>query len=828
MNGPVYLPKVSFSAGELAPAMYSRFDMTQYDVGLRTLHNFIVHPHGGASNRPGTEIIAEVKDSSKAVRLIPFERDIDTAYVLELGDGYARFYNDDGQLVHTTASTSAWVTSTAYALGAFVYVGTTVYRCILGHTSGSTSQPGVGASWTTYWVADDTFEVVMPYTEAQIWDVGYAQSADVLFMAHQDVPLKTLSHSSPLSWAVASYAWEFGPFEDENTGSGTLTLSAYMGSTGAKGDTVTVTASPGVFSPGDVGRWIRIRYIRPASDLKSGEINMDPSKTEGPWSVDGNFEARFWFDSTGGDSIELQYSVDGGSTWSTYKVINEIGSWTTYTGELRAEDFNDVTPKLRMYCPADSDPTNPQKMTLSQLQEERYGYLQIKTYISSTSVGAECMNAIPYLGKATKLWALGAFGTVPGHPKRVGFYKDRLALAATEASPNKVWFSKTGDYPNFGTSLPLVDDDGITVPVLARRGNAITSITPGKFLLTLTGGGTWGIAPGASSDTFKHDSVRVETQEGWGASDIQPVVIGDSVIYLQQFQSRVRDMGYTLEKDGYKGNDLSILSQHLFSGYTIVDWAYQEEPWSILWCVRSDGQLLGLTYMKEHNVFAWHRHDTDGIVESVATIPNVDLGQNDLWLVVRRTINGVSKRFIERLHQRVCTNLEDAWFVDCGAEYQGASTTTITGLTHLVGETVSGLADGFPFSGKVVNPSGEITLDTAASHVIAGLPYTCEFETLDLHTDLRSGSTVGRKKSVGNLFLRLLDTAGGEIGPDSTHTTPILYPASVGLVPPSSFSGDTDTLMPSTWETAGRIYVRQDEPLPITIAAMIPNIAFGG
>lgn len=827
MNGPVYLPKVSFSAGELAPAMYSRFDMTQYDVGLRRLRNFIVHPHGGVSNRPGTEVIAEVKDSSKAVRLIPFERDVNTAYILELGDLYARFYNGAGQLVHTTATTSAWTTSTAYALGAFVYVGTTVYRCILGHTSGSTSQPGVGASWTTYWVADDTFEVVMPYSESQIWDVGYAQSADVLFMAHPDVLLKTLSHNGALDWEVESYPWEFGPFLDENTESAALTLSAYLGSTGAKGQTVTVTASSSLFTSADVGRWIRVRYIRPASDLKSGGINMDPTPPDnvtGPWSVDGNFEARFWFDSTGGDSLELQYSIDGGTTWSAYKIINEIGAWTIYTGELRAEDFNDVTPQLRVYCPAASNPNNPQKMTLSLLQEERYGYLKINAYTSGTSVRAECMNAVPYLSKATKLWALGAFGTNPGHPRRVGFYKDRLALATTETSPNKVWFSKTGDYPNFGTSLPLVDDDAITVPVLSRKANTVNSIVAGKFLLALTGGGTWGIAPGSSSDTFKHDAMRVETQEGWGSAPVQPVIIGDSIVYLQQFQSRVRDMGYTIEKDGYKGNDLSILSQHLFDGYTIVDWAYQEEPWSVLWCVRSDGMLLGLTYMRDHNVFAWHWHDTDGVVESVATIPNPTTGQNDLWMVVKRTINGADKRFVERLHTRAFDDLEDAWFVDCAAEWTGTATVTIPGLTHLVGKSVSGLADGVVFENKTVNASGEITLDTAAAHVIVGLPYTCEFETLDLHTDLRSGSTVGRKKSVSNFFIRLLETAGGEIGPDSAHTTPILYPDGTT----GAYTGDTDTLSPSTWETAGRLYVRQDQPLPMTIAALIPTISFGG
>lgn len=823
---PLHGIQPSFAKGELAPALWSRIDLQAYAVGCRTLSNMLVHPHGGASNRPGTEYIASTKDSSKASRLIPFEYSTTQAYVLELGDYYLRVFKDGAQVVHTASTTSAWSGSTvSYALGAFVKNGTpdVIYRCISAHTSGASTQPGVGVDWATKWVADDSYEIITPWPVASIWDVKYCQSADTMYLTCPGYAPQTLTRSAHTTWTIAPYVFEDGPFMDENTGTTTMTLSSYGGSTGLKGQTVTVTASASTFAAGDVGRWIKIRYVKEGVNIANASPTWSGGETAGPWNVDGKFEFRITFGSSGGDEVLLEYSTDGGTAYNTYKVIQEISGWNTYTGELRSEDYNNVTPKLRISVPATSDPAEDIRYTLEQLREETYGYLKITTYTSATSVRATVMKNTTFLGTATAFWSLGSWGAVPGYPETVMFYQDRLCFANSASERNRVWMSKTGDYTNFGQEVELQDDDAVTISLPARSVNAIKNLIPMKEMLGLTSGGIWSIAPGSNSDALTPTSVKVLTETTFRAGRLTPVTIGNVGFYAQHYGNRVYSLAYSDAVYGYDGSDMSVMSQHLFDGYSLVDWGYQQEPWSVVWGARSDGTLLGFTFLKEHEVSAWHRHPLggSGVVESVCVIPGTS--SDEVWMIVNRTVNSATVRYVERLHTRDTDALEDAWFVDCALEYDSTATKTISGLGHLEGCSVVGVADGTAFAAKTVT-SGAITFTANVEHVIVGLPYNADLETLNIEFDTNNGTAQGRKKRIGEVVLRLEDSKGGYIGPDTSHLKAIPYPSGATF----PYTGDVRIYLESTFDEGGRVLIRQSEPYPLTILGVMPVVMPGG
>lgn len=760
----------SFTRGELSPSMYARVDTAHYGVGCKTMENFFVHPQGGASNIAGTKYIATAKSSTGAVRLIPFEYSTTTSYVLEFSDKKMRVIKD----------------------GALVMDG------------------------------ESPYELTTTYAEDDLFDIKYTQSADVMFITCAGYPPREIARLADNSWTITDFAFKNGPFLNENVDATTLTLSAYESSTGLYGETVTVTSSASLFAAGDVGRWIKIRYIAEAEVITASNEDPPPGGwTKGPWSVNGKFELKYRYNESSGDDMELQYSVDGGTTWSTYEVLFNTTTYITVTGELRREDYNNVTPQIRFYTPTD-------KMRfywkIRQLREDAVGYLQITTFTSATSVRAKVMKDIPFLGVATAMWSLGAWGAVPGYPETVMFYQDRLAFANTATNRLRIDLSKTGDYNNFDVSIEVQDDDAITVPLPARSVNAINSIIPMREMLCFTSGGVWSVSAGSSSDAITPSSIKTAHETSFRAGKIDPVVIGNVVFYLQRFSNKVQSLAFSDTVYGYDGIDMSVMSEHLFDGHSIVDWDYQQDPHSIIWSVRDDGVVLGFSFLKEHQVQAWYRRPLadGGIAESICVIPGTL--DDEVYLVVKRTVNGSVVKYIERLEVRECSDLEDAWFVDCGALFEAeVATTTVTGLGHLVGKSVSGVADGVAFSGKTVSAEGTITLATAANKVIAGLPYNANLETLNIEFQTNTGTAQARKKRVGEVVLRMKDSKGGYVGPDSSHLMPLKYPANATY----PYTGDVRVTMNSAFNEEGRIYVRQTEPYPITILGVLPVVSTG-
>jgi len=340
--------------------------------------------------------------------------------------------------------------------------------------------------------------------------------------------------------------------------------------------------------------------------------------------------------------------------------------------------------------------------------------------------------AVPATGGSTDVFALSAWGTRFGYPAEVEFYAGRLVFASTNDQPQTVWMSKVGNYVDFGKTIPSVDDDAITATINARQVNRIKELVPLAELLLLTTGGEFKTT-GGQDDVLTPTTVGFKPQSYHGAAELNALVIGASALFVQNRGYVVRDIDYSFEADGYTGNDLTVFASHLTEGKPIVDWDYQQIPYSIVWAVRQDGVLLALTYMKDQSVVAWTPMDIDGFVESLTVIP--EGGEDSVYMVVRRTVGGEQRRYIERLSSRLITDVREGKFLDAHLTYDGrnktATTMTATGTNWSVGQAITLTASAATFAagdlddvivlgyGAGVNARLRITEFTSSTQVLA-------------------------------------------------------------------------------------------------------------
>lgn len=431
------------------------------------------------------------------------------------------------------------------------------------------------------------------------------------------------------------------------------------------------------------------------------------------------------------------------------------------------------------------------------------------------------------------------FTTTNNYPARAAYYQQRRFFAHTNLVPDGVFGSRVGFASNFNISSPLQDDDAITFRIAGNQHNPVRHLVGLKTLIVLTDGGEWTI--GQSKTPLTPNNIPADQELYVGSHDVTPVVVGNAILYVQARGEIVRDVKFDLQVEGLAGRDLTIFAAHLFDGYTIDRLDYAVTPHSIVWAVRSDGTLLGLTYLREEEVWGWHRHTTgaSGLFEDVCVVP--EAGEDAVYVLVRRTIGGVFKRYIERLERREIQNFNaDSFFVDSGLTYSGTPVTAIGGLTHLVGQVVAVVADGIViFDGDptatnvaefTVPVSGILphVLTTAASIIHSGLPIRfAEIETLDL--DVQGSSVRDAKKRVGSVGLLVDESVRTfKVGPSSTRlTTHKLDPAEAGAER-TAFTGLEEINIESDWGKYGRVFIRHTDPLPLTILGVLPNVELGG
>ena len=845
----------SFTGGEWSPSLYARVDLQKYPTALRLCENFIIHPHGGVSNRAGTEFIIEVKDSTNTVRLIPFEFSVEQAYVLEFGDQYIRVIKDGGQIDEPAGSGTDIVEAATYKWTASGS-GTNEYYCeALAGGDPSISEPkgvyeDVGGADTDmptgilgslaagewnygdndslgystvyvrlsdnvdpdtkadgYLEASYPVEIVSPYLHGDLAQLKYTQSADVLYITHPDYAPRKLSRTSHYAWTLTTISFAAGVATPTNFASGTGGTNTYK-----------LTAVD-------------------ADGLESG-----PTAAV-----------------TGSDTTTLSWTTQSVAKFNVYKAeADGIYGWIkSVDGSKTSWTASDIDPDYTKGIPIVKDP----------------------------------------------------FDALSDYPGVATFFEQRLLYARTDNKPQTLWGSVTGDFENQNISDPLRDDDAYNFTINALQVNEIVWMVPlNNELIIGTTGAEWKLSSGSQSDAVTPTNVKMSMQSRWGSHNALPQLIGNSIIFVGKGGSIIRDLQYNLEQDGYTGNNLTILASHLLKDRSISEWAYQQVPDPLVWCVRDDGKMLTLTYAKEHDVWGWARHTTDGNFKSVCSVPNAS-GKDEVYVVVERTIGGTAKKYIEYFKDRLTDDdIEQAWFVDSGLRLNAPITitgatqadpvvitatahgfsdgdlvdirdvagmtelngnrytvanadtntfelqtwsptpvdvdgsaftaytsggtvreavTTVSGLSHLEGETVSILADGSVLPQQTVS-SGAITLPSAASIVTIGLPFTSNLETMEIELAVEAGTLQDKKRQIKSVTVRFEKARAFWAGPSSDRLVELQfrqyenYDSAIDL-----YTGDREMFVHSGEVDQGRVYIRNVDPVPLTVLALMPKVEYG-
>ena len=827
MPNPLILP--SFAAGELSSALHGRVDLAKYQVGLATCLNWFIHPFGGASTRAGTEFIGEAVDPAVRSRLIPFQFNTAETYVLEFAHQKMRVIRDGGYVLENAidisgiarANPGIVTTAAPHGLsnGDHVWIDGAQGMAEINRrrftvavaTATTFELAGVDTSGWAAWSSGGTmarfYTLATPYASADLPLLKFVQSADTMTLTHPGYAPRNLTRTGHAAWALNVIA--FVP---------------------------TTTAPTGLASTNPGGAQ---SYVMTAVNDESGEESLASAAVG---AVDAS--SGVVFTPVAGCTYYNVYKYKNG----IYGFIGRVKSGSTFTDTNIAPDTSDTPPIQR----------NP----------------------------------------------FAATGDWPGCST---WHDGRQWFARTDKGPQTLWASQSANFKNMSVSEPTRDSDAVTRTIASREVNEIRFLLSLNALLVFTSGGEWKCWAGSQSDVITPANTALKPQGYTGIAHVPPIVSGNSALFVTPSGRKVRDIAYDVGADSWQGRDVGILAGHLFEGAQVEEWAHARDPDSIVWCVRSDGVLLGFTYLKEHDVYAWSRHVTDGAVESVCAIQ--ERNETALYLSLRRTIKGQTVRYVERMVSRLFADVYAAWCVDSGRRYDGwnadpARTLTISGATYAAGDTVALSAVGHtPFSvaslgqkvilragqnqatvtvtafsdathvsatldmaapvgiraaalsdwamarstlsglwhlegqsvailadGSVQPPAtvvnGVVTIPRASGRILAGLPYVCDLETLDIESG--PPTLQGRAKRVQEVLMRVKATRGLAVGPDADHLTEVKERAAENYGMPTRLAtGDERLLIDPSWNSNGRVFVRQAWPLPATIVAVVPRLEAG-
>jgi hypothetical protein len=655
----------SLTRGEVSPGLFARVDTAAYQSAVRTAINFIVRPTGGMSNRAGTQFIyesASIGDYSAV--LIPFEPSADSSgYLLEF------------------------------------YAGTV-----------KISLEGA-----------DVATVATPYSGSDVTVLRYCQSVDVLTIFHPEHPINELSRIGPTTFALAPITIDDGPFLDENVDDSILVYAS--GNAG----TVTLTATAPIFNADQVGGLFRLdeqdlsrivpweaaavlanentevfgmlrrsdgkvyRVVTPGSTPTAKDWflgNTPPTHTKG---VRADGQKRGTSGNNVGADFEYVHSGYGvvrivgytSPTQVTATVISTllpdsvVGGATTIAGPW---DMIGDGVTTQLVIAGSSRNRNDYELTFDGVIQSPLLFditadmLQASFYTppaNGISVSVRQVGDDTNYAKRTSIWAFGAWSSDQGYPSVGTYYGDRLVMAATPAQPQTEWASRVAKYHEFGKSVPVVDSDPITQTLNARQINAIRELVPQDQLISITVSASW--ASPQRGQAWTQETIGFSPQSFFGCASIRSIQTGDSVLFVEKNNTRIRDLQYSFEADKFVGNELTVLARHLFTrSNPIIDMDFQSDPLGILWPVRLDGTWTSCTYLKEQQVIGWGRHDTQGRVERVCTLR--ESGRDVTYMMVRRTIGAVDRRYVERMHERDPDDSLLAVFLDSSLTYDGRNT----------------------------------------------------------------------------------------------------------------------------------------------------------
>ena len=774
----VHLIQHAFNSGEIAPQMLGRSDVPYYAGGVKTLENWLIRPQGGIVKRSGTRFVSEVKDSAVKGRGVPFVFSTTQAYVLEFGNNVIRFYRNESVIEAPTWTFVAGdvdagndeidisdhfyvdeqgpfrLTTTASDLPDGLLIDTDYYiveaaagtpadSFSLSLTAGGaivTINDGGSGTHTIAPSGSVPNELVTTYAEAELPFLRFAQSADKLYITHEDHAPAVLTRTGHTAWTLEDHDFIDGPYLElrvqevgDDKEANTLTINP-------SGDTESISLVPAANlweDPRDIGRLIRMQ-----EDTAAG--------------------AKYGF---------------GGACKITAITSAILATATVVAGDDPLEE--------------------PPHLVDDQI---------------------------------TAWWRLGAYYPA-NYPRTVAFFEQRLAFAGTPLEPERFDASTTGGWDDFAPVSRAVGEIADDTALSYQLGGSsdvqvIVWLARARNMVIGTTGGVWIVQASSNNESVTPTNINLPRASAYGCAGLQPVVAYNTVLYVSRSGKKVLATGYEASADNYNAVDLTIMAEHI-TGTGIIAMEFQQEPHSIIWCLRDDGQLVGVTYEPGQKVYGWHRHviggsfgSGDAVVESIAVIPSPNEDHDQIWMIVKRTIDGSTVRHVEFMEQDFADSddIEDAFFVDCGYTYDSTATATITGLDHLEGETVSVLADGAVHPNRTV-ASGSITLNSTASVVQVGYGYNANCETLPLEFSDNAGSTMGRLLRPTHTYIRLHRTLGLEYGTDADSLDRLPFRSSGDPMdaPPPLFTGIKDIPMQHGHDEEAIIYLRQPDPLPAMV-----------
>ena len=646
-------------------------------------------------------------------------------------------------------------------------------------------------------------ELVTPYSEAELEKLRFVQSIDVMYITSGSHPVMKVLRYADTNWQIKEVDWTQQPFNDLNPDE-TLTITP-----SATSETVTLTASKAMFTADNVGDWMKLEQIISGSTVTSTGGASAALMVGDTWKI---ITHGTW---TG--NVVIEKSIDDGATWTQERKYTSAG------------DFNpSESGTVENYCLMRVVVTGSGcTADLSAYPYTHEGVVKITAVTDSKHATAEVIKTLGNTN-ATYDWYWGAWSKTNGYPNCATFFQDRLCFGGSKTKPQRVWMSCTGDYENFAVDKEagtVTDDSSITADLLSLKAYTISHMDAGTDLVILTEGNEWTIS---GAETVTPSKMTPRNQQNYGVNGVNPLRVGNRIIYVQRRGSIIRDTGYNYQSDSYVGADLTLLARHIVEGYSIKSSAYAQEPDSIAYFVRSDGTLLCLTYVIDQKVYAWSRIKTDGEIEAVSTAAS---GNNDVvYIVVKREIEGETVRYIESFSPNKTTAAQQDYIMLDSAvvQHKEEASDTITGLDHLEGKEILVMADGYLYDPVTVK-NGTVTIPDAVKDITAGLPYTAIIEQPNFDVQLQDGTIQGREKAVNSCKLRLLNSYGGEIGPDKDHLAPIRYTDAMELGQNLLYTGDKDaTLAQGGFNKDGRVYIKHDTPYPFCLSAIIRTVTFGG
>jgi len=657
--------------------------------------------------------------------------------------------------------------------------------------------------------------IPVDWVEADLGNLRSSQSGDVVYMACRDYKPFKIERRTTRSWSVVKYQTEDGPFRAPNTGSTRITPS------GLTGD-ITLTASRALFASTNVGSLYRMTSV--------GQNVIITISGDGQWSdpirVTGVGSSQRSFTIT-------RASLAGNATATLQRSVGEVGSWidvTTYTTDATSS-YNDGLDNQIVYYRIGVDTgdyvAGAPVLSLSYASGGLTGIVRITGYTSATSVSAAVLSPLGAT-TATENWEEGEWSDRRGYPSAVVLYEGRLIWGGK----GRIWASISDEYDSFND-----EEEGDAAPFSRNIPSGATDhvnwFLPLKRLMIGTDSAEWTLMSSSLDEILTATNANLKEPTNQGSANVQSVKVDSIGMFVQKSGIRIMQTNYAVEKDDFQTDDVTKLCPEFFSS-GIERLAVQRQPDTRVHAVQTDGTVMILVFDALENIKAWVKVETDGDVEDVFTLPGTD--EDYVYYCVKRTIDGSTVRYLEKwAYESECVGGSVNKQADSFITYSGASTVTMTGLDHLEGEAVVVWQNGVcpeDASGDVKTytvASGSITLDTATTSAVIGLPYTAQWKSFKLASVNRRGTSLTMNQIVNSIGILAenMHYKGVQYGPDFDNLDDLPGVEQGTTVTADTVHATYDEDMfefDGTWNPDCRVCLQAQAPRPATLNALIVGL----